>query len=138
MPDSPSHVFALLLVYAGEQTTVSAQTPFTIGRAPEMDLVLPYPFISRRQAEIRFDDSTGRLELISSGAACFVNGRGVERHALAAGDEIRFGSMEGPLLRLLGEATDTLFLRAALDRLEQPASTGVAELGKLAWKRRDG
>jgi len=131
--DSSSHAFTLQLANAGEQTTISAQTPFTIGRAPEMDLVLPYPFISRRQAEIRFDDSTERLELISRGAACFVNGRRVERHALAAGDEIHFGSMEGPLLRLLGEAPDTLFLRAALDHLEQPASTGVAELGKLAW-----
>jgi pSer/pThr/pTyr-binding forkhead associated (FHA) protein len=60
MPDSPSRAFTLLLAYAGEQTTISAQTPFTIGRAPEMDLVLPYPFISRRQAEIRFDDSTTR------------------------------------------------------------------------------
>lgn len=133
MPGTPLHAFTLLLAYAGEQTTISAQTPFTIGRAPEMDLVLPYPFISRRQAEIRFDASTERLELISSGAPCFVNGRRIQHHALMAGDEIRFGSMEGPLLRLSDEATGTLSLRAALDHLEQPASTGAAELGKLAW-----
>ena len=133
MSDPSPHAFTLQLTYAGERTTISAQTPFTIGRAPNTDLVLPYPFISRRQAEIRFEESTERLELTSSGAACFVNGRRVERHALAVGDEIHFGSMEGPLLRLIGEGTDTLFLRTALDRLEQPASTGVAELGKLAW-----
>jgi serine phosphatase RsbU (regulator of sigma subunit) len=132
MPDTPSHSFSLLLVEEGKQTTVMGQTPFTIGRSREMDLVLPYPFISRHQAEIRFDAPSQRLELICKGKACFLNGDRVSRQVLSPGDEIRFGSSEGPLLRLNGEASGVHSLRETLFQLRQP-SAAKDDLSKLAW-----
>ena len=87
----------LTVVHGGERTEVFGETPFTIGRSPEMDLVLAYPFLSRRQAEIRFEEAGGGLELVCVGSAgCFVNGERVSRSALRPGDEVRFASLDGP------------------------------------------
>jgi len=132
MSDPGSHSFSFALIYAGKETTVAGQTPFTIGRSPEMDLVLPYPFISRRQAEIRFDPASRSPELICSGESCFVNGARVSRHTLASGDEIRFGSLQGPLLRFAADIPSGPSLRETLANLKQP-SVGSADLAKLAW-----
>jgi serine phosphatase RsbU (regulator of sigma subunit) len=132
MPDPEPHSFSLVLVDAGKQTTLVARTPFTIGRSPEMDLVLSYPFISRRHAEIRFDPSNQRLEMTCNGAVCFVNGDRVNNHVLVAGDEIRLGSLQGPLLRLSTDATNAPSLRETLVHLKQPSAAN-ADLAKLTW-----
>ena len=132
MSNAGSRSFSLALIYAGKETTVTGQTPFTIGRSPEMDLVLPYPFISRRQAEIQFDSASRSPELICSGESCFVNGTRVSRHALVCGDEIRFGSLQGPLLRFSTDTPSGPSLRETLANLKQP-SVGSADLAKLTW-----
>lgn len=97
-----------------------------------MSLVLPYPYISRRHAEIQLDPSTQRLELIALGTECFVNGVRVTRHVLAPGDQIRLGFLQGPLLSL-GESTASgTSLRATLDHLKEPSGSD-ADLAKLSW-----
>jgi sigma-B regulation protein RsbU (phosphoserine phosphatase) len=121
-----------MLRYAGEEAAVTGQTPFTIGRSPEMDLVLPYPFISRRQAAILFDPQSHGPELICSGASCFVNGESVSRRVLETGDEIRFGSLHGPLLRFTTEAPVAPSLRETLSGFKEP-SAARAELATLTW-----
>jgi len=131
-----SRAFSLVLAYAGERTVVAAKTPFTIGRSPEMDLVLPYAFLSRRQAEIQFDAAGQCLDLVCVGsAACFVNGEQVRRRALRAGDEVRFASLEGPMLRLAEEVGATQSghsILAALEQLKQPSGV-ESDLAKLTW-----
>src|SRR5580698_5001792 len=128
--------FSFVVAYAGERRIVAAKTPFTIGRSPEMDLSLPFPFLSRRQAEIQFDVAGQRLELVCVGsAACFVNGEQVIRRALRAGDEIRFASLEGPMLQLAEEVGATQSghsILVALEQLKQP-SGAEADLAKLTW-----
>ncbi len=138
--------FSLVVAYGGERRVVAAQTPFTIGRSTEMDLVLPYGFLSRRQAEIRVDEAGVGLELVSVGsAACFVNGEKVERAALRAGDEVRFASLDGPMLRVEAEAGAVDLaatqigsthagqtILTALGQLKRP-SGAEADLAKLTW-----
>lgn len=141
-----SRGLSLVVAYGGERRVVAGKTPLTIGRSTEMDLVLPYGFLSRRQAEIRVDAAGVGLELVSVGsAACFVNARKVERAALRAGDEVRFASLDGPMLRLEDEvgATEAIALEAivtpsghsiltALGELKRP-SGAEADLAKLSW-----
>ena len=140
-----SREFSLVVAHGSERTVAEGKTPFTIGRAVDMDLVLPYAFLSRRQAEIVVD-AAGALELVCVGsAACFVNGEQVKRRALRAGDEVRFASQDGPMLRLEGAAgatdsgaTQVLSTQsghsilAALGELKKP-SGAEADLAKLTW-----
>jgi phosphoserine phosphatase RsbU/P len=133
MPDSAPRTFALLLAHDGSETKIAAQAPFTIGRSPQMDLVLPYPYISRQHAEVRLDPESQSLELVClANNECFVNGARVTRHKLAPGDEIRLGFQNGPLLRFSEEALEATSLRAALVHLKQPSGTN-ADLAKLSW-----
>jgi len=130
-----SRAFSLVVSYAGERRVVAAKTPFTIGRAADMDLVLPYGFLSRRQAEIQVG-ADGTLELICRGsAACYVNGEEVTRSVLRAGDEVRFASLEGPMLRLaedVGVTQSGPSILAALGQLKRPSGV-EADLAKLTW-----
>lgn len=132
MPDNASHEFSLLLAFDGKETRIPARTPFTIGRSPEMNLVLPYPYISRRHAEIHLEPSSQRLELVSSGSECFVNGARVTRHLLAPGDQIRLGFLQGPLLSIPENTATGSSLRATLDHLKEPSGSD-ADLAKLSW-----
>ena len=141
MPDTPSHPFSLLVAHDGKETRIAAQTPFTIGRSPQMDLVLPYPYISRHHAEIHFDSSTQSLELVCVGSDCFINGSRITRHPLVNGDHIRLGFLQGPLLSVVSPAdkaphSDTTArrpsLRSTLDHLKEPSGTD-ADLTKLSW-----
>lgn len=132
MSDNASQSFTLLLAHGGKETRIDAHAPFKIGRSPQMDLVLPYPYISRQHAEIQFDPATQRLELVCLSNECFVNGVRVTRHALALGDQIRLGFLQGPLL-VLSDNTDTRpSLRTTLDHLKEPSSSD-GDLTKLSW-----
>lgn len=132
MPDNASHEFSLLLAFDGKETKIAGRTPFTIGRSPEMNLVLPYPYISRRHAEIQFEPSSQRMELVSSGSECFVNGARVTRRVLAPGDQIRLGFLQGPLLCIPESSATDSSLRATLDHLKEPSGSD-ADLAKLSW-----
>jgi serine phosphatase RsbU (regulator of sigma subunit) len=132
MPDTASHGFSLLLSHDGRETRIAGQTPFTIGRSPQMNLVLPYPYISRRHAEIQFEPSSQQLEFIGFSSECFVNGERVARHVLAPGDQIRLGFLQGPLLSLSEIPASHTSLRATLDHLKEPSSSD-RDLTKLSW-----
>ncbi|HTY83241.1 MAG TPA: SpoIIE family protein phosphatase [Silvibacterium sp.] len=132
MADTASHAFSLILAHDGKETRIAAQTPFTIGRSPEMKLVLPYPYISRRHAEIHFEPSSQRLELIAPGSECFVNGARVTRHLLSPGDQIRLGFLQGPLLSIVENTSSHSSLRTTLGHLKEPSGS-EADLTKLSW-----
>jgi phosphoserine phosphatase RsbU/P len=140
MTESAAQELSLVLRYDGKETRISGHTPFTIGRSPQMDLVLPYPYISRHHAEIQADPSNQSLVLVGINPECFVNGERVVRHTLARGDEIRLGFPEGPMIKVTDEAeeehpsavTDANSLRATLDHLREPSGSN-RELTQLGW-----
>jgi serine/threonine protein kinase len=82
-----------------ETTLVIPTSPFTVGRAPDRDLVISHPYLSRKHAEIVFED--GAFFVVDTGSrhGTFVNGLRVERQRLSTNDAIHFGSLDGPLLR---------------------------------------
>jgi hypothetical protein len=132
MPDSVPRTFTLLLAHDGNETRIAAQTPFTIGRSQQMDLVLPYPYISRHHAKIQLEPTSQSLQLICLASECFVNGARVTRHTLAPGDEIRLGFRQGPLLSVSEHAAARSSLRTALEHIKEPSGAD-ADLAKLSW-----
>lgn len=132
MPDTASHGFSLILLREGKETTVLGQAPFTIGRSPQMNLVLPYPYISRRHAEIQFDPASQHFEVIGFSSETYVNGVRVVRQALVPGDQIRLGFLQGPLLTFSEEPGSRSSLRSTLDHLKEP-SAADRDLVKLSW-----
>ena len=105
-----------------------AHSPFTIGRSPDRDLVLPYPYISRNHAEILYEGGQFHLVDCGSKSGSYINGRRVERQTLMPNDVIRLGTLQGPFLRF-GKAEDTTSVLSDLLHREQPTS----DLEKLSW-----
>lgn len=140
MAERALHEFSLVLTYDGKDTHISGHTPFTIGRSPQMNLVLPYPYISRHHAEIQYDPSKESLVLVGVSPECFVNGARVTSRTLVPGDEVRFGFLEGPMIRLHERAKDehqytdsgASSLRETLDHLREPSSSD-RDLVRLSW-----
>jgi serine phosphatase RsbU (regulator of sigma subunit) len=71
-----------------------------IGRAPDQDIVLAHPAVSRRHAVILRDNDGYRLIDQGSTHGTFVNGIRVTETGLAAGDSIRLGASPGLELRV--------------------------------------
>jgi phosphoserine phosphatase RsbU/P len=85
----------LLFVEGEQQRQIPLQkVPFSIGRRPEKDLIIPDPRVSRDHAEIILVD--GEYCIVDQGSkhGTFVNGQQVHRHRLSNGDCIHFGSQE--------------------------------------------
>lgn len=140
MAERALHDFSVVLSYDGKETHISGHTPFTIGRSPQMNLVLPYPYISRHHAEIQYDSANQTLVLVGISPECFVKGVRVSQHMLVPGDEVRFGFLEGPMIRLKEEAVEehtstdgsVNSLRETLDHLREPSGSN-RDLIRLSW-----
>lgn len=113
---------------SSQREIVLDHSPFTIGRAPDKDLVLPYSYISRNHAEILFDGSQFSIVDCGSRSGCYVNGARVGREMLVPHDVIHIGSLQGPQLRF-ARPNDTTSSLGELLRQTQPAS----DLEKLSW-----
>lgn len=122
------NMLLLLVDGSSQQETVINHSPFTIGRLPDKDIVLPYSYISRSHAEILYDQNQFHLVDCGSRSGCYVNGKRVDRQALSPNDVIHIGSLQGPLLRF-GKPDDTTSALRGLLHQMQPAS----ELEKLRW-----
>ena len=121
---------ALLLLFDGasQNEVVINHSPFTVGRSPDRDVVLPYSYISRCHAEILFERNQFHLVDCGSRSGCYVNGERVSRRQLSVSDTIHIGSMQGPSLRF-GKPDSTTSVLHELIHQAQPAS----ELEKLRW-----
>jgi sigma-B regulation protein RsbU (phosphoserine phosphatase) len=85
----------LLFIEGEQQRQIPLQkVPFTIGRRPEKDLIIPDPRVSRDHAEIILVDGEYCIVDQSSKHGTFVNGQQVSRHKLSNRDRIHFGSQE--------------------------------------------
>jgi adenylate cyclase len=73
---------------------LAGREPVTAGRGVENRLILPDPSVSRRHAEFRPGDEGWTVVDCGSTNGVAVNGRAVATAALAAGDNLRLGSVD--------------------------------------------
>src|SRR5262249_60552158 len=67
-------------------------TTLRIGRAPENDIVVSDPTVSRQHAEIRHVSGAYRIVDLDSSHGTFLNGQRVTDEELSEGDIVRVGS----------------------------------------------
>jgi pSer/pThr/pTyr-binding forkhead associated (FHA) protein len=68
--------------------------PLVVGRAPNSDIPILDPTISRRHAEVECGDDGFAIRDLGSSNGTYVNGERVEATKLAAGDEIQIGKFK--------------------------------------------
>ena len=107
--------------------------PFTIGRDPGQDLTLPFPFVSRSQAQIVWEDQHFLLVDAGSRGGTFINGIKVHRRALEDGDRIQFGGEHLAEVRFhTSEVLSDVPLRTLLHQAPKDDGRELS-LGKLSW-----
>jgi serine phosphatase RsbU (regulator of sigma subunit) len=110
-----------------------AHSPFTVGRLPESDLTLDDPSVSRRHAEIQFEDGSFILVDLGSRHGTYVNSRKIERYLLRPHDEVRFGGKEGPILHFgVEDSAATSSVRSLISRIDT-SNDPVPSIEKLNW-----
>jgi len=82
-----------LVLGSGELVQVT-HTPFSIGRGPGNDLVLPSLAVSREHAELVRSEQGYALVDLGSRNGLTVNGRRLERVEMAAGVHVKVGDVE--------------------------------------------
>jgi phosphoserine phosphatase RsbU/P len=122
------------LIHGMRQWQVAiAHSPFSVGRLPENDLTLDDPSVSRRHAEIQFEDGQFILTDLGSRHGTYVNSHKIERHTLEPRDEVRFGGREGPVLVFAGnDPVATSSVRSLISRIDS-ANDPVPSIEKLNW-----
>ena len=75
-----------------------AHSPFTVGRLPDRDLILEDVHVSRRHAEIVYENAAFHVVDLESRHGTFVNGIRVQQQRLSPQDLVHFGSVDGPAL----------------------------------------
>jgi serine phosphatase RsbU (regulator of sigma subunit) len=124
----------VILLDGSVETAMSIMTsPFSVGRAPDRDLVLSHPYVSRRHAEIVYED--GAFFVVDAGSrhGTFVNGIRVDRQRLSTNDALHFGSTDGPVLRFDSQAgVSHSTIRDLLGQI-QSISSPNSDLEKLRW-----
>ncbi|WP_446743692.1 SpoIIE family protein phosphatase [Silvibacterium acidisoli] len=132
MPEVPPT--PVLLVDGPQQSAALIDhSPYTVGRSAGCDLYLRHSYVSRKHAEIVFED--GSFFLVDKGSrhGTYVNNRKIERHKLCANDRVEFGMVNGPQLRFGVKApAPSTSVRDLLSQLQPEASTNTA-LEKLNW-----
>jgi len=114
---------------AGHEHEVEiTQTPFTLGRQSDNDLVLLDNRISRQHARIVYDGHGYILEDSSSRHGTYVNGERIERCRLKDGDQLSLGVSDAySLTFVLEEAT----LARLLERIETAPESSAPRLQQL-------
>jgi phosphoserine phosphatase RsbU/P len=118
---------------ARPSTGIISHSPFTIGRLPGRDLVLQDVHVSRKHAEIIYENAVFHVVDKESRHGTYVNGIRVQRQRLSPQDVIHFGSMDGPRLRFgIADTTSTSTIRELLGQLPAASSSNTG-LEKLNW-----
>src|SRR5882672_3627545 len=93
---SGSGVFpALVLVQGNEQKNIVLnQTPFSVGRKVDKDLVIADPRVSRDHAQIIQEENAFFLVDQGSKHGTFVNGERIQRQKLERNDRLEFGARD--------------------------------------------
>ncbi len=114
-------------------TGIVDHTPFTVGRLPDRDMMLEDVHVSRKHAEIVYEDGAFFVIDMESRHGTFVNGIRVQKQRIFPRDIVHFGSVDGPKMRFGSEqATSTSTIRDLLVQLPA-ASSSSSGLEKLRW-----
>jgi len=84
----------------GVERTVLRPLPFTVGRAPGLDMIIASPHVSKAHAEIYSDGEALRVRDLGSRNGTFLNREPVSDAALHRGDVLHFSDFE---FRIAGE-----------------------------------
>ena len=138
---------AMTLCYTdagGSHSFPLEQASTSIGRAPDRDIVIGDPSISRRHALILREGDDYTVEDLNSTHGTFLNGARIRRATLKAEDLLQLGSLHGPRLhfRVDGDAATQVSSRSAMRDLVSsitqndtatPAPPGLREMERLNW-----
>jgi sigma-B regulation protein RsbU (phosphoserine phosphatase) len=130
MPEASPEVSMLLSDGSLERECILRHTPYTIGRLQDRDLVLTHPYVSREHAQILHEADGYYLQDCGSRHGTYLNGQRVNRTHLTAGDNIRLGSLNGPLLQFDVHDQTSSSIRELLGAFSTDKST---DLEKLRW-----
>lgn len=134
MPASISPVPFVLVDGANRKKGVMAHSPFTVGRMAENDLVLAYPWVSRRHAELIVENGACYVNDLSSRHGTYVNGQpAVGRQLIREQDTLQFGALEGPVFRIgHAESSSSSTIREIISQIPE-VGTSTSSLEKLRW-----
>ena len=108
-PELKAHFPALIYKDAeGSHTVELAAQTVTLGRSPNVDVVLSDAYVSRRHACIVSHGTSFEVQDLGSTHGTFVNGNRVQCAALSTGDVIQLGSRQAPRLRFDHRGEDEL------------------------------
>ena len=108
--------------------------PYTVGRQPGSDILFEDAFVSRRHAEIVYEN--GSFYIVDQGSkhGTYLNGMPVQRHKLSNNDAIHFGKPDGPFIRFgVRSAQSSSTLRELLGPLKADSSSANTAIEKLSW-----
>jgi len=108
--------------------------PFTVGRQPGSDILLEDAFVSRKHAEIVYENGGFYIVDQDSKHGTYLNGTPVKRHKLSNNDAVHFGKPDGPFIRFgVRSAQSSSTLRELLGPLKAESSTSNTAIEKLSW-----
>ncbi len=125
-PGDGSPLHAILIDPDGRERSATLTWPdgaITIGRAPENDIQVVSPYISRRHAEVRRHPDGAQFRDLRSTSGSYIAGRRITDVFLQPGDSVRLGSPDG--IRLVVQEPGGPSLTAS--REPQTAPTDPAE-----------
>ncbi len=130
-PDSISYT---LIDNRLRKTGSIANFPFICGRLPGSDLVLSHPYVSRRHAQITFEDGNYMLVDLGSRHGTYLNGKLIkDRAPLTEGDTLAFGTLSGPVLHFgISAVSSTSTIRDIIQQMPE-ISAGNTSIEKLRW-----
>ena len=111
-----------------------SHAPYTVGRQPGSDILLEDAFVSRKHAEIVYEN--GSFYIVDQGSkhGTYLNGAPVKRHKLSNNDAVHFGKPDGPFIRFgVRSAQSSSTLRELLGPLKAESSTSNTAIEKLSW-----
>jgi sigma-B regulation protein RsbU (phosphoserine phosphatase) len=129
MPGTSLEVNLLLHDGAVEQRCQMKKSPFTIGRLPDRDVILTHPYVSREHAQLLREGETFFIVDSGSRHGTFVNGQRITRSEVKPGDNIRFGSLNGPLMQFEAHDDTSSSIRELLQSAVEPKS----DIERLTW-----
>lgn len=108
--------------------------PFTCGRLATSDLVLSRPYVSRRHAQIVFENGAYTLVDLGSRHGTYLNGKLIkERAPIREGDILTFGTLAGPILHFgISAVSSTSTIRDIIHQIPEIAA-GNTSIEKLRW-----
>lgn len=117
------------------KTGVMEHFPFICGRLPGSDLVLSHPYVSRRHAQITYEDGVYVLADLGSRHGTYLNGKLIrDRAVLREGDTLAFGTLSGPVLHFgVNAVTSSSTIRDLILQIPEVNSNSSTSLEKLRW-----